>query len=156
MPNIQWRTGYDDEQEETARANTRVSFPEPSLTQQHFAKDADLNTIVKRYGITDGSFPPMALDPRYFGDFTDAVDFKEHLDRVRNAEDRFNALPADLRAAFGNNMIQLHNWVSDPANAEEAVTLGLLQKQSVAPPPTPTRDATTGKEVPPTGDRVSQ
>lgn len=128
---------------------TQLQFDNPSLTQQHFAKDADLNTIIKRYGITDGALPPMALNPEYFGDFTDAVDFREHLDRVRNAETRFNALPADLRAQFGNDMIALHDWVSDPDNAEEAVKIGLLQKQSVAPPPTPTRTETGKEEAPP-------
>lgn len=135
-----------DPRHEEDRALSRIGPFEPSLTQQHFAKDADLNTIVKRYGITDGAIPPAALNPEYFGDFTDAVDFREHLDRVKNAEDRFNALPADLRAQFGNDMVQLHDWVMNPANAEEAVTLGLLQKQEKLPPPTPTRDPTTGKE----------
>lgn len=131
---INWRHQDDEVQHEIERANTRIDFNDVSLTQQHFAKDADLNTIVKRYGITDGAIPPGALDPKWFGDFTDAADFREHLDRVRNATDRFNALPADIRTQFNNDPVELHDWVSDPANAEEAVLRGLLQRQSVTPP----------------------
>lgn len=128
-----WRHQYDDDADQLERQATAISCLDPSLTQQHFVKDADLNTIVKRYGITDGAFPPAALDPRYFGDFTDEADFREHLDRVRNATDRFNALPADLRATFGNDPVLLHEWVSDPANVDEAVQMGLLHKHTTTP-----------------------
>lgn len=141
-----WRHQYDDVTDEIARANTRIRFEDPSLTQQHFARDADLNTIIKRYGITDGAIPPAALDPKYFGDFTDEADFRDHLERIRNAENRFNALPANIRSMFDNDMIFMHDWVTAPENVEEAVKLGLLQKQSVTPPPTPTRNGETGKE----------
>lgn len=145
---ILWRRQDDEAQNELARAATRITFDDPSLTQQHHAKDADLNTIVKRYGITDGAIPPMALNPEYFGDFTDAVDFREHLDRVRDALERFNALPANLRSQFNNDPVQLHDWVLNPLNADEAVALGLLQKQDKTPPKTPERDATTAREAP--------
>lgn len=145
---ILWRRQDDELDNELARQATRITFDDPSKTQQHFARDADLNNIVKRYGITDGAIPPMALNPEYFGDFTDTVDFREHLDRVRDALDRFNQLPAGIRSQFNNDPVELHDWVMNPDNAEEAVTLGLLQKQEKTPPKTPARDDTTGKEVP--------
>lgn len=141
-----WRHQYDEVADLLVREATAISFADPSLTQQHFARDADLNTIIKRYGITDGAIPPAALDPKYFGDFTDEADFRDHLERIRNAENRFNALPANIRGMFDNDMIFMHDWVTAPENAEEAVKLGLLQKQSVTPPATPTRNSETGKE----------
>lgn len=146
MPAPNWRHQYDDVEDDIARANTRIVFNDPSLTQQHFAKDADLNTIVKRYGITDGAIPPMALNPEYFGDYTDAGDFRDHLDKVRNALDRFNALPANIRSMFDNDPTEMHDWVMNPANTEEAVTLGLLQKQEKTPPAMATRNPVTGAE----------
>lgn len=130
---IRWKTQYNDVEDAIDRAGTRTNNNEPSLTQAHFAKDADLNTIAKRYGITDGAIPPAALDPKYFGDFTDAIDFREHLDRIKNATDRFNALPAWIRAQFDNNMVALHDFVTNPANAAEAVQMGLLQERSKTP-----------------------
>lgn len=131
VPRFSWRHQYDyaRDREEGDLAITIID--DPSLTQQHFADDANLNTIMKRYGVTDGAIPPAAMDPRFFGDFTDAVDFREALDRVRAATEHFNALPADLRAQFNNDPVLLHDWVSSPDNWEEAVKLGLLRKDVI-------------------------
>lgn len=130
----QWRTQNDsDEENEYYGALAGTVNDQPSLTQQHFAKDADLNTIVKRFGIKDGAIPPAASDHRYYGDFSDAFDFRDALDRTRDAVSKFNALPADLRAEFGNDPVFLHEWVSDPANTKEAVRLGLLSKAALGP-----------------------
>lgn len=129
-----WKHQYDDTGlAERDRTATEIRNTLPTMTQAHFAKDADLNTIAKRYGITDGAIPPAALDPRFFGDYTDAVDFREHMDRIKNATDRFNALPAWIRSQFDNNMVALHDWVSNPANAAEAVQMGLLEQRSLTP-----------------------
>lgn len=153
MPPINWRHQWDEAADAAERAATAIRDFGPSLTQQHHAKDADLNTIVKRYGITDGAIPPAALNPQFFGDFTDAVDFRDHMDRVRHATERFNALPADLRAMFNNDPVELHDWVMNPENAEEAVKLGLLVKQEKTPTNQQLRrNPETGREeaVPPT------
>lgn len=144
-----WAHQYDDARDALDRAATNIRCEDVSLTQQHFAKDANLNTIVKRYGITDGAIPPAALDPQYFGDFTDAVDFREHLDRVRNATDRFNALPADIRSAFDNDPIALHEFVTDPANIEESIAMGLLKRED-GNKQTPEQKAASDKERRPT------
>lgn len=133
MPIIHWRTGNDPDDEnayfgELAATDNK---DEPSKTQQHFAKDADLNTIMKRYGITDGAIPPAAADGRYYGDFSDVFDFRDALDRTRDAVAKFNALPADLRAEFDNDPVFLYEWILDPRNAEQAVELGLLSKASL-------------------------
>lgn len=128
----QWRTGNDsDDTNEWFGELAGTANAEPSKTQQHFAKDADLNTIVKRYGITDGAIPPAAADARYYGDFSDAFDFRDALDRTRDAVAKFNALPAELRRIFENDPAYLHEWVSDPANIEQAVELGLLSKAAL-------------------------
>lgn len=130
-----WRHQYDDERDAFERELTDISFVDsPSLTQQHFAKDADLNTVLKRYGISDGQIPPAAADGRYYGDFSDVFTFREALDRTRDAVAKFNALPAALRAEFNNDPVFLHDWVMDPKNADEAVALGLLQKKTVTQP----------------------
>lgn len=135
-----WRKQYDDDLDEFERLATDVQCNDPSLTQQQFATDADINVLVRRFGITDGAVPPVAVDPRFFADFSDAVDFREALDRSRVALDRFEALPADLRSRFGNDPVSLYSFVTDPENLEEAVRLGLLQKAAPAvteAPPAP-------------------
>lgn len=133
MTRFTWREQYDDEADARERAATDIDFTDsPSKTQQHFTAEADLNVIMKRFGITDGAIPPAAIDPKYFGDFSDVVDMQVALNRTRIANDNFNALPADLRRQFNNDPVQLFAWVSNPKNTEEAVKLGLLSKEATA------------------------
>lgn len=129
---INWRHQYDEDRDRQEREKTDIACLDPSLTQQQFTEDVDINVIMKKYGVTDGSIPPVALDPSYFGDFTDAIDFRTALDRVKDATDRFNALPADLRNRFGNDPAYLWQWVNNPANKDEAIKLKLLAE--IAPP----------------------
>lgn len=141
MNRFAWRHQYDIQEDEYHGDLARVENHEPSQTNQHFAKDADINVIMDRFGVTDGAIPPAALDPSHFGDFTDAVDFRDALDRTRIAKERFDALPANLRQRFGNSPLQLWQFVNDPDNLEEAVTLGLLKKE--ATPPSPPKELST-------------
>lgn len=126
QPVMRWRHQYDAAADEVEHRNTEIIFNEPSLTRQEFADDVNLNVMMARMGVTDGSILPVAPDPRYFGDFTDAVDFRDSLDRLRNAEAAFAALPADLRQQFNNDPAELLQFVTNPENTEKAIELGLL------------------------------
>jgi phage internal scaffolding protein len=137
MTRIKWRDQYDDEGDAEVRAETDIHFNDPSLAQQQYTDEVNINTMVKRMGIHDGDMPAPAFDPRYYGDFTDALDFRDSLDRVREAAEHFNALPAELRKRFDNDPVVLHHWISNRENAEEAVTLGLLTREPTPAPQTP-------------------
>ena len=135
-----WREQWDEVADAIERQNTDIHNTEPSLTQQQFAEDVNLNTIVKRYGIGDGAIPPAAIDPQYFGDYTDAVDMRTALDMARDANERFNALPVEIRRRFDYDPVKLWDFVNRPENVEESVKLGLLRKEEPEAP----------KETPPT------
>lgn len=132
-----WRHQYDEDRDAVEQAITDIGDLGPSLTQQHFAKDADLNEIVHRFGITDGSIPPAPNDPRFYADYTNVVDLRGALDRTIQAVTAFQALPARLRNRFHNDPAELYDFVTDPVNAEESITLGLLKRQATAPPGSP-------------------
>ena len=85
--------------------------------------------MIKRMGITDGSIPPMATDPSYYGNFMDAPDFRTILDIGREAQEKFNQLPADIRKRFNYDPVALWEFVSDGRNTEEAISLGLLTRK---------------------------
>lgn len=143
-----FRHQYDEQRDAEESAKTTLTDFGPSLTEMHHAEDADINVLVKRFGITDGAIPPAALDPKYYGDFTDAVDFRTALDRTRDAEQRFRELPADLRKRFNNDPAELYAFVSDERNTDLAVELGLLARSAVQPvaeekTPTPPKNDTT-------------
>lgn len=129
-----YRKQYDDAADKVERELTDIDTGIDTPVQQQFKDDVNINVMMKRFGVTDGAFPPAAADPRYYGDFSDAVDFREALDRTRAAIDNFNELPADIRQRFYNDPVELWNFVSNEKNHEEAVQLGLLHKSS--PPAT--------------------
>lgn len=104
-----------------------------SKAQQQFAEECDINTIVKRFGLT-GEMPEDFRAP-VSGDFTGIVDFKTAMDAVASAQSAFMELPAELRAHFKNDPQELVAFVSDGRNRDKAVELGLIPK-----PPEAARD----------------
>lgn len=105
---------------------------EPTVTQQHFADEADINTIVRRFRLT-GELPVGQAVPTY-ADFEDAVDYHQALNQMRAAEEAFMSLPAEVRARFENDPGQLVAFVSDEANRSEAEGLGLVVRQAGGSP----------------------
>lgn len=99
-----------------------------SLTVQSMAEDADINVLMRRFGIT-GQMPQSVRVPEY-GDFTGVKDFATAMMAVRQAQDQFMSLPPDVRARFGNDPQQLLEFVSVPGNDDELRRLGLLNAVS--------------------------
>ena len=112
-----------------------------SLTIQSMAEDADLNVLMKRFGVT-GHIPQSVRVPQY-GDFTEIKDFASAMMAVKSAQDNFMALPADVRARFANDPQRLLEFVSQPGNEAELRRLGLMEA-SVA-----SSEATGGVSTPP-------
>ena len=119
---------------------------EPTLAQQHFADECDINYVLKNFGVQGLQVSP--LEPRY-GDFTGVVDYHSALNAVIAAEDGFMALPADLRTRFDNDPSKLIDFIENPANRQEAESLGLVNKTEPVPvgllDPTGTGDTKTTK-----------
>lgn len=133
-----WAHQYDDVRAAYERAMSDIDTGTESLVQQQFKDEVDINTMVKRFGLTDFSTLPGVLDPRYYGDFSDApTSFRDALDRVRTAQQRFEQLPAEIKNRFDNDPAKLLDFVQNPENGEEAVRMGLLAKQATPEPPAP-------------------
>jgi len=139
---LKWRKQYDEQRDVEEGDKAGIEFNDPSLTQQQFANDADINTLVKRFGITDGAIPPAALDPQYFGDSSDVPEFRGALEATRTAQDRFEQLPAEIRNRFYNDPVKLWEFVNDEKNVEESVKLGLLHRSVIPEPPAPAPEPT--------------
>lgn len=127
-----WKHQYDQAEELRAEEETKIIFEDESLTNQHFAKDADINHILKRMGVVDGGTLPAelgVLDPFYYGDFTNAVDATLAMQNTIIMKDKFMMLPADIRDRFNNDPVKLFAFVTNPKNVDEAVKLGLLARK---------------------------
>lgn len=95
------------------------------VTQQQFAEDADINTIVYRFGLT-GKVPQGFRMPMS-GDFTGVSDFHSAMNAIREAEEAFLEVPGHVRERFGHDPQKLMDFLADDKNREEALKLGLLQ-----------------------------
>lgn len=104
-----------------------------SRTHQSFAKEADVNNIMKRYKRTGLLVDPTVVARRtpYFGDFSSGSDFQTVAEQISNARSSFMFLPAEVRERFGNDVSKLLDFVAEPSNYSEAVKLGLIPKDAV-------------------------
>lgn len=123
------RSGFNYDSD-TVSLNTGLACKDASLAQQNQKEEADINTIVRRFGLT-GELPSAKAMPQY-GDFTHVTDYQSALNAVKEAEDAFAALGSKVRKRFHNSPAEFMDFMADPANLEEAITLGLAVKK-VAP-----------------------
>lgn len=89
-----------------------VETGDETLTQQHLREEVDINTIVRRFGIT--GVMPSGVPGGVYGDFTGVEDYESAVAAVERAEAGFLTLPAEVRERFGNNpgmLIQYANGV---------------------------------------------
>lgn len=116
-----------------ASNESALECKDKSLAVQDAAEDADINTIVRRFGLT-GQLPTDVRAPEY-GDFTGVTDYQSALNAVLAAEDSFMKLPGDVRERFKNSPQLFLEFCADDANYAEARKLGLLVPEPVKEPP---------------------
>lgn len=107
-----------------------MTFEKPSLTQQHFKEECDINKIIERFTRT-GLLPQYPGEDMQYGDYTTSVDYHEAMTIVAQAKQQFEALPSSVRDKFDNDPAKMLDFVSKKENIEESVKLGLLNKQAL-------------------------
>lgn len=129
MPRV---LGGSFDRKEWSERNGYACFGE-SKTIQSQAQEADINAIVRNFGVT-GKLPTNVRVPTY-GDFDGVSDYREAIEAIRDAEKSFLAMPADLRAKLGNDPHQFVEWCSKEENLPEMRKLGLaIPLPGVEPP----------------------
>jgi len=131
-PRLRSAFNYDTDQ---VSLDTGLSTPEPTLTQQNTAEQTDINYIVQQFTET-GYLPQIANMPSY-GDFSGVNDYQEALHLLREAENGFNALPAQARAYFENDPGSFLNFMQDP-DPQILADLGLATIVNITPQPSQT------------------
>ncbi len=92
-----------------------------SMTQQ---SDVPMTSISIRNLLKAGVVPDDT--EAVFGDFSNVEDYQTMLDRINEAQRKFDALPARIRHYFGNDPAELIAFLDDPENRDEAIKLGLV------------------------------
>lgn len=119
------------------------------LAKQEFKQECDINVILARYDESPRARPGAPV--LRFGEFAEAPeDFLAAQLLVKEAEEKFEALPAAVRERFGHSPVQLLRFLSDPLNVDEARKLGLVNPAPPAPPaaPAPPAPAAEPPKVP--------
>ena len=116
-----------------ASEESGLSCQDPSLTQQQFAEETEIRTIVERFGLT-GQLPENVTVPQ-FGDFTEVTDFHSAMNAVREANEAFLQFPAKVRERFNHDPQRLLEFVSDGSNRDEAIKLGFIDLPPALPSP---------------------
>lgn len=128
-------------------ADPGTTNTEPSLTQQQYKDECDINVIMKRYSTT-GLLPLGTTKTEVYDDFSQAGDYLEAMLILKNAQDQFNELEANVRLRFHNDPAEFLEFVHNPDNLEEARKLGMLTAQA-PPPPQPAPTGTVPVTAPP-------
>lgn len=105
-----------------------------SLTIQSQREEADINVILRRFGVT-GQLPQVRMPPT-FGDFSGVGDYQDAQNLLLEAKASFNQLDPAIRVKmFDNDPGKFVAFCSDPANLPEMRKLGLAVPEKVDPPP---------------------
>lgn len=138
---------------DTAAASdeTALTCPEPSMAIQSARDDCDINTIVRRFGLT-GELPTALAAPTY-DDFSEVTDFHTALNAIALANEAFDQLPAEVRYRFNNNPGDFVDFCSNDSNRSEAEKLGLVFPKSPPAPASVSGSISSGEGIDSAPDR---
>lgn len=106
-----------------------VKFSKPTLTQQQFKQEADINNIiasVNSAGVVNNPLWQGTRQPLY-GDFSgiEVSDYLQAQSLLNEANSNFMALPSAVRQRFNNNPAELLDYLQGNPDIKELSALGL-------------------------------
>jgi len=126
IPDFKTPYNHDTDAESDRYALTCL---DETRTQQHQKDEADINEIVRRFGVT-GHLPLIEMPP-LLGEFEDTFDFLSAMNTLAAAKHSFAQLAPEIRASFNNDP---HAFVAYCDAAVEAGDLDQLRKWNLAVP----------------------
>ncbi|WNK14762.1 MAG: internal scaffolding protein [Microvirus sp.] len=102
---------------------TGLECLDKSLAKQSFRDECDINTIYKRFMVT-GELP-ATRQPTY-EDYVEVHDFRSAMEAIVQAREAFAAMPADVRAEFGNDPANFVDFCSNEENRDRIRQLGMM------------------------------
>lgn len=132
LPTVFLRTPYNYDRDYASEASG-LYCPEPTLTQQSFKDECDINVILERFGIT-GELPSNVRTPLN-EDFVGITDYHQAVNLLKEADAAFMQMPANVRARFNNDAGEFIEWAEKKENLKEARELGLALPEPTEPTP---------------------
>lgn len=106
------------------RKRHQISFAGQGRTHQEHKAECDINTIVTRWR-KSGEVAHQNPHEGGFGDFSDGADYHTQVNRIMEAEEAFQAIPARVRAIAQNSPATFLDMCDDPQQLELLVDAGL-------------------------------
>lgn len=152
---IHFRTPYNCADPVKESDKTGLKCDDPTLAQQHFKDQCDINILFGKY-LETGEMPQV-MEGLSYGNFEGIFDFQTAMNAVRTAEGTFQQLPARIKNRFGNDPQKLLEFLNDPENREEAEFLQLVNRAEAQLPTSPTVGTQpTGPAKPDTQDPAAK
>lgn len=109
-----------------------VETGEESLVQQQFRDEVDVNTIVRRFGITQEA--PAGLGAGVYGDFSGIHDFESAREVLARVQADFLRLRPEVREQFGNDPGRLLRETDGMSEAQWKEFVGPFEDLKEVPP----------------------
>lgn len=113
---------------------------EEDMAQQSDLAESDINIIMQRYSAT-GQMPQL-IEPGQYGDFTEVGDYRDAMEKIREADAAFLEVPAEIRKEFDNDPAKFFNFVNNPENLPKLREMGLAKPEE-KPQPTLAQEIAT-------------
>ena len=104
---MELRTPYNYDRDEVSK-NTALVFNDETLTQQNFKDDADLNIMIRKYGV----LPVQEVNWDEFDSSVIPSDYHQMQNQLIEADQAFMGLPAELRSQVDNDPAKLLALIS--------------------------------------------
>lgn len=106
----------------------------PSLTEQHSAKDTDLNYLIQKYQPDQLAAYMAARNQQrqeIIGhDFSQEPSLQEAKNELYRIKQAFEEIPEDIKRQF-SSPTEFLKFIDNPLNAEKMVKMGLLSKEQI-------------------------
>lgn len=102
-------------------------------TQIQFQKQCNVNEIIAKFKKTGSVTHIRNREAGVYADLTELPSLQEAHAIVRVAHEAFEAVPSHIRAKFNNDPQQFIDFLRDPKNDQEAISLGLKNKPKETP-----------------------
>lgn len=117
----------------------------PSMTQQHFKEEVNVNNIVRKFSET-GQLP-IAQTQAQYGDASE-LSYFDAMCLVTKAKEEFLQLPSKVRRHFENDPALYLDATGDVSRRAELVELGLIDDRPKKERKTPSRRSDDSSETP--------
>lgn len=118
---------------EVASLESALTCLDPSLTVQSQAEDADINNMIRRFGLEKVIEGSLALPPSTV-DFDEVFDFQSAQNVLVAADRAFMAVSWDVRKRFNNNAAEFVDFCSERDRDGNLVNLAEMRKFGLAVP----------------------